>query len=134
MQTLTPEILLAGAIGLIIGLILGYALLRFTKGSIKKQAQTESALKMANAQLETQQAQHFAESAELFKTLINDYQKLYRHYANSSNTLLGEQSRKGLFTQQLVTAVGESHPEQAPRDYSEGSSGLLKSQSEQQNS
>ena len=79
MQTLTPEILLAGAIGLIIGLILGYALLRFTKGSIKKQAQTESALKMANAQLETQQPQlekHFAESAELFKTLINDYQKL----------------------------------------------------------
>ena len=137
MQTLTPEILLAGAIGLIIGLILGYTLLRFTKGSIKKQAQTESALKMANAQLETQQAQlekHFSESAELFKTLINDYQKLYRHYANSSNTLLGEQSRKGLFTQQLVTAVGESHPEQAPRDYSEGSSGLLKSQSEQQNS
>ena len=38
MQTLTPEILLAGAIGLIIGLILGYTLLRFTKGSIKKQA------------------------------------------------------------------------------------------------
>ena len=42
-------------------------------------------------QLSDQQAQlekHFAESAELFKTLIGDYQKLYRHYAVSSEALL----------------------------------------------
>ena len=48
-------------------------------------------LKEVKTQLSDKQAQlekHFAESAELFKTLIGDYQKLYRHYAVSSETLL----------------------------------------------
>lgn len=131
MQSLSPEILLAGAIGLIIGLILGYGVLRLTKDSVKKQAQTENALKATSQQLAEQQAQlekHFAESAELFKTLIGDYQKLYRHYATTSDALLGKNSPKGLFTQQLVTANVENKPNEAPRDYSEGSSGIFKNQ------
>ena len=100
--------------------------LRLTKGSVKKQVQTEAELKEVKTQLSDQQAQlekHFAESAELFKTLIGDYQKLYRHYAVSSETLLGSKpADKGLFTQQ----------EEPPRDYSEGSSGLLKTDKENQ--
>ena len=36
------------------------------------------------------------------------------------------QPTKVLFTQQLVTASSESKSEEPPRDYSEGSSGLLK--------
>lgn len=87
-------------------------------------------------QLSDKQAQlekHFAESAELFKTLIGDYQKLYRHYAVSSEALLGNKpTNKGLFTQQLVTASSESKSEEPPRDYSEGSSGLLKTDKENQ--
>ena len=39
---------------------------------------------------------------------------------------------KGLFTQQLVTASSESKSEEPPRDYSEGSSGLLKTDKENQ--
>ena len=100
---------------------------RFTKGSIKHQMQTKTELKNVKAQLEAQNVQlekHFAESAELFKTLIGDYQKLYRHYAHSSDTLLGK-NPKGLFTQQLVTAADKPQ-EEPPRDYSEGSSGLFK--------
>ena len=136
MQSWTPEIWQAAVIGLVVGVILGYLLLRLTKGSVKKQVQTEAELKEVKTQLSDQQAQlekHFAESAELFKTLIGDYQKLYRHYAVSSEALLGNKpANKGLFTQQLVTASSESQSKEPPRDYSEGSSGLLKTDKENQ--
>ena len=127
MQLWTTEMWQAASIGLIIGMLIGYLIVRFTKGSIKHQMQTKTELKKVKTQLEAQNVQlekHFAESAELFKTLIGDYQKLYRHYAHSSDTLLGK-NPKGLFTQQLVTAADKPQ-EEPPRDYSEGSSGLFK--------
>ena len=127
MQLWTTEMWQAASIGLIIGMLIGYLIVRFTKGSIKHQMQTKTELKNVKAQLEEQNVQlekHFAESAELFKTLIGDYQKLYRHYAHSSDTLLGK-NPKGLFTQQLITAADKPQ-EEPPRDYSEGSSGLFK--------
>lgn len=127
MQLWTTEMWQAASIGLIIGMLIGYLIVRFTKGSIKHQMQTKTELKNVKAQLEEQNVQlekHFAESAELFKTLIGDYQKLYRHYAHSSDTLLSK-NPKGLFTQQLVTAADKPQ-EEPPRDYSEGSSGLFK--------
>ena len=77
MQSWTPEMWQAAVIGLVVGVILGYVLLRLTKGSVKKQVQTEAELKEVKTQLSDKQAQlekHFAESAELFKTLIGDYQ------------------------------------------------------------
>ena len=73
MQSWIPEIWQAAVIGLVVGVILGYLLLRLTKGSVKKQVQTEAELKEVKTQLSDQQAQlekHFAESAELFKTCI----------------------------------------------------------------
>ena len=131
MQLWTTEMWQAASIGLIIGMFIGYLIVRFTKGSIKHQMQTKTELKNVKAQLEAQNVQlekHFAESAELFKTLIGDYQKLYRHYAHSSDTLLGK-NPKGLFTQQLITAADKPQ-EEPPRDYSEGSSGLFKQNEE----
>ena len=119
MENWTNEIWVAIGIAFIVGLFIGYIIVRLTKGSVKHQAKTEAELKTVKTQLDTQKAQiekHFAESAELFKTLINDYQKLYCHYATSSNNLLGEKDHKGLFTQQLITATDKSQNEQ-PRDY-----------------
>lgn len=133
MQTWTNDIWLAIGFAFIVGLIVGYVILRLTKGSIKHQAQTEAELKAVKAQLNGQNAQlekHFAESAELFKTLIGDYQKLYRHYATSSDQLLGEKAHKGLFTQQLITAA-DKHANEQPHDYAEGSSGLFKEKKEE---
>ena len=133
MENWTNEIWLAIGIAFIVGLFIGYIIVRLTKGSVKHQAKTEAELKTVKNQLDTQKAQiekHFAESAELFKILINDYQKLYRHYATSSNNLLGEKDHKGLFTQQLITAIDKSQNEQ-PRDYSEGASGLFKENKEE---
>ncbi|OOF71198.1 YhcB family protein [Rodentibacter caecimuris] len=133
MQTWTTEVWIAAGIGIIIGLILGYILCLLTHSSAKKQAQTQSDLKQAQDKLSEQQQQlekHFAESAELFKTLIGDYQKLYRHYAAASNSLLGNKNNKGLFTQQLVTATATENKDLPPKDYSEEPSGLFNSTKE----
>ena len=50
MQSWIPEIWQAAVIGLVVGVILGYGLLRLTKGSVKKQVQTEAELKEVKTQ------------------------------------------------------------------------------------
>ncbi|MGC7559277.1 YhcB family protein [Pasteurella sp. PK-2025] len=141
MQNWTPEMWQSAGIGLIIGLIVGYLFLRFTKGSVKKQVKTETELQKVKHQLETQNAQlkkHFAESADLLKNIAQDYQKLYQHLANSSNTLLPELTQKSLFPAHLLTNTPQdqenkqSSQDEQPRDYSEGSSGLLKTEEKNQ--
>ena len=127
MQNFHFETWQALLIGFIIGAIFVYVALRFTQSS-KKQAAIEAELKQAKNQLSEQQAHleaHFAQSAEMFKTLIVDYQKLYRHYANSADKLLNKPDQKGLFTEQLINAKVDNDPNSPPRDYSEGSSGLF---------
>ncbi|AAU37893.1 MULTISPECIES: YhcB family protein [Basfia] len=134
------EMLLPAIGGFIAGVILTYLVLRLTKGSIKNQAKTENALQQAKAELAEQKKQlerHFAESASLLKTLSEDYQKLYRHLAASSTTLLPE--FKELFNGSTVNqdkprieptisdlkTITEENEDQ-PRDYSEGASGILR--------
>ena len=131
MQTWTPEMWQSAIIGLIVGFVLGYIVLRLTKGSVKKQVATETELKQVKTELDNQKQQlekHFSESAELLKTLAQDYQKLYQHLATGSSTLLPELANKALFTQQSIADKTEttSNNEDQPRDYSEGSSGILK--------
>lgn len=143
MQNWTPEMWQAALIGAIVGFILAYLLLRLTKDSVKKQVKTEAELQQVKTELDSQKQQlekHFAESADLLKTLAQDYQKLYRHLATTSNQLLPELSDKSLFTNNLITDEThtaaenkeENDPEKKsekddqPRDYSEGSSGILK--------
>lgn len=73
MENWSNEIWVAIGIAFIVGLFIGYIIVRLTKGSVKHQAKTEAELKTVKTQLDTQKAQiekHFAESAELFKTLI----------------------------------------------------------------
>lgn len=135
MQSWTPEMWRAALLGLVVGFAIGYFLLRFTKGSVKKQVKTETELRQLKAQLENQKQQlekHFAESANLLKTLAQDYQHLYQHFAGASVRLLPELDEKALFQAQNVggttdetsTAVSDDQP----KDYSEGSSGLLKAE------
>ena len=87
MQSWTPEMWRAALLGLVVGFAIGYFLLRFTKGSVKKQVKTETELRVLKEQLENQKQQlekHFAESANLLKTLAQDYQHLYQHFAGAS--------------------------------------------------
>ena len=145
MQNWTPEMWQAALIGLIIGWVLAYVLLRLTKDSVKKQIKTEAELQQVQTELNNQKQQlekHFEESAELLKTLAQDNQKLYLHLATSSTQFLPELTNNPLFEQNLISAESSEKTENntekteedikaekdAPRDYSEGSSGILKAE------
>lgn len=134
MQSWTPEMWRAALLGLVVGFAIGYFLLRFTKGSVKKQVKTETELRQLKAQLENQKQQlekHFAESANLLRTLAQDYQHLYQHFAGASVQLLPELDEKALFQAQNVGGADETSTavsDDQPKDYSEGSSGLLKAE------
>lgn len=134
MQSWTPDMWRAALLGLVVGLALGYFLLRFTKASVKKQVKTETELRVLKEQLENQKQQlekHFAESANLLKTLAQDYQHLYQHFAGASVQLLPELDEKALFQAQNVGGADETSTavsDDQPKDYSEGSSGLLKAE------
>ena len=134
MQSWTPEMWRAALLGLVVGFAIGYFFLRFTKGSVKKQVKTETELRQLKAQLENQKQQlekHFAESANLLKTLAQDYQHLYQHFAGASVQLLPELDERALFQAQNVGGADETSTavsDDQPKDYSEGSSGLLKAE------
>lgn len=134
MQSWTPEMWRAALLGLVVGFAIGYFLLRFTKASVKKQVKTETELRVLKEQLENQKQQlekHFSESANLLKTLAQDYQHLYQHFAGASVQLLPELDEKALFQAQNVGGADETSTavsDDQPKDYSEGSSGLLKAE------
>ncbi|WP_386693339.1 MULTISPECIES: YhcB family protein [unclassified Lonepinella] len=131
MQNWSNEMWLIAGIGLFVGFILAYLFISLTKGSVKKQTETAKELTHAKQELESQKQlleKHFAESADLFKTLAQDYQKIYRHLAKSSEQLLPDANNKSLFLQSFMNSEKSTAitPENPPKDYKEGSSGLLK--------
>ncbi|MBE2893658.1 YhcB family protein [Pasteurellaceae bacterium NCTC 11878] len=134
--------------GLVIGFILAFFVIRASSGNVRKQLQTQSELKQVRHEVDEQKAKieaHFAESADLMKSLAQDYQKLYKHLASSSVNLLAEDKSKALFNQTALLAPVESkdvtlegeiastteittNEQEPPKDYSKGSSGLLKNE------
>lgn len=135
MENLTTQIwqilIIASAISLILGVIIGYVLFRFSR-TVKKQLKTETELKQMKTKLEEQNHQlekHFSESTELLKNIAQDYQKLYHHLSDSSVKLLPE-TKSNLFDHNLIKnqenqSIDPTECNQ-PKDYSEGSSGILK--------
>lgn len=131
MENWTNEIWLAIGAAFIIGMIVSCAVLRMTKGNIQKQLKLENELKVANAKIDEQKQQleqHFAKSATLLATLAEDYKKLYSHLAEGSAKLIPE-TQIAEFKQPQLEQAKEAVDENQPKDYSEGSSGLLKSSS-----
>lgn len=132
MQHWTTEIWLAIGGGFTLGFIFAYILISLTKSSVKKQAETEQELKRVKEELLNKREQlekHFAESADLFKTLAQDYQKIYRHLAKSSETLLPDAGNKAFFLQSFMNSdKSTADTEEQPKDYKEGSSGILKAE------
>lgn len=131
MQQWSNEIWVAIAAAFIIGLIIGYVILRLTNVNMQKQQQLSNELKTANAKIEQQKAQleqHFQQSANLLATLAEDYKKLYNHLSESSQVLLPDETQQKLaFFQPAQTENKSEAEDNQPKDYSEGSSGLLKS-------
>lgn len=108
-------------------------------------------------QQKQQLEQHFEQSAKLLSTMVEDYKKLYNHLAQSSQTLLPETTAKLEFFQQAqlegdilqetepttpttqtqdeslteseenIVETKQKEEKNQPKDYTEGSSGILKS-------
>lgn len=115
----------------ILGFIIGYVVLRTTNANAKKQQQLANELKTANLKIEQQKElleKHFQESAGLLATLADDYKKLYTHLAESSHSLLPEETQQKIeFFQPAQITKAPVTEDNQPKDYSEGSSGILKS-------
>ncbi|MDG6264708.1 YhcB family protein [Glaesserella parasuis] len=114
----------------IVGCIISYVVVRATNSNVKKQLKLEANLKETTKKLDEQKQQleqHFEQSATLLATLAEDYKKLYTHLAKGSESLLPSDSAKIEFFQQPKIENKPQTDEDQPKDYSEGSSGLLKS-------
>ena len=131
MEQWTPDVWLAIGAAFFVGIIVGCAVVRALKGNVKQHIQLEAELKAARETAEAQKQQleqHFEQSAALLSTLAEDYKKLYSHLAKGSETLVPEAKQAEFFKQPLIADNAKNVSDDQPRDYSEGSSGLLKTQ------
>lgn len=125
-------------IGLVIGLIIGFAISRFMTPEYNKQKLVQKELDGAKFELEQQRQEltdHFSQTAEMLDILGKDYTKLYQHMAKTSSELLPnvpEQDNPFVkkITQQnpepqVETEANEDSNSQ-PKDYANGATGLLK--------
>lgn len=131
MEQWTTDIWAAIIAAFVVGTVVGCTLVRVFNSNVRKQHELEKELKQTKTQVDEQKQkleQHFEQSAKLLSTLAADYKNLYTHLAQSSEKLLPETAKNIEFFQQAQLAVQtEKTDEDQPRDYSEGSSGLLKS-------
>ncbi|MGX2950064.1 YhcB family protein [Ursidibacter sp. B-7004-1] len=130
MEQWSNEIWLAIVAAFIVGAIIGYVVLKATNANAQKQQKLENELKVATAKLDAQKEQleqHFQQSANLLATLAEDYKKLYTHLAKGSQNLLPDEATQKIeFFKQSQLAEKSTNDDEQPKDYSEGSSGILK--------
>ncbi|MDP8078698.1 YhcB family protein [Phocoenobacter skyensis] len=116
MQQWTNEMWTIAGVAFVLGLIVGYFILRLTKDNVKKHVKLEKEFKKVQAEQEVQKKRletHFSESAVLLSTLAQDYKKLYTHLADGSEKLLPEAHSIDLFKQlQLENSKEESQSEE----------------------
>ena len=126
-------------VGLLVGTLLGVIVSRLTTPGYKKQKSTQKELETAKFELEQQKqdlADHFAQTADMLDSLGKEYTKLYQHMTKTSSELLpnipvqdnpfnkkvAEQSKPEL----VVNEETDKSPNEAPKDYASGATGLLK--------
>ncbi|MDA0127209.1 Z-ring associated protein ZapG [Vibrio sp. MarTm2] len=126
-------------VGLLVGTLFGVIVSRLTTPGYKKQKSTQKELETAKFELEQQKqdlADHFAQTADMLDSLGKEYTKLYQHMTKTSSELLpnipvqdnpfnkkvAEQSKPEL----VVNEETDESPNEAPKDYASGATGLLK--------
>ncbi|WP_394244038.1 Z-ring associated protein ZapG [Vibrio astriarenae] len=133
-------------VGLLIGALIGYFVARFTAPDAKKQKHLQKDLESAQFTLEQQRQElsdHFAQTAILLDTIGKDYTKLYQHMAETSRELLPQlpeqdnpftklaskpetTEKSSISRDDIKEEQPTSNSEQAPKDYANGATGLLK--------
>jgi len=121
-------------IGLVVGIIIGAVVMRFGNRKLREQRSMQYELEKTKAELADYREEvtsHFAQSAELLDNVARDYRQLHQHMAKGSTELLPNlPGEKNPFVYQLNKAEADNDQSsvQMPRDYSEGASGLLRSE------
>jgi uncharacterized membrane-anchored protein YhcB (DUF1043 family) len=122
-------------VGLLVGIIVGIIISRLTTPQYKNQKLLQKDLQSAKFTLEQQRQEitdHFAQTAEMLDTIGKDYTKLYQHLAKTSAELVPTLTEndnpflKNIAKHSDSKEVAEENPEQQPKDYASGSSGLLR--------
>ncbi|MGV3001163.1 Z-ring associated protein ZapG [Vibrio sp.] len=129
---------LYAAVGLVIGIIIGIIVARLMTPEYKKHKQLQKELETAKFELEQHRqdlSDHFSNAAEMLDTLGKNYTKLYQHMAQTSTDLLPNIPKQDnpFITQTTeepseAPSKPEETPEIQPKDYANGSTGLLKEQ------
>lgn len=128
-------------IGLAVGIIIGFLISRVTVPGIKHQKTLKQDLEKSKYELEQYRQElvdHFATSATMLEALAKDFNKMYDHMASTSKELmpnLPEQDNPFSARLDEMTLSPELNKKVAhikeeidhqPKDYANGSSGLLK--------
>jgi Uncharacterized protein conserved in bacteria len=122
-----------GLIGLIVGAIIGVIVTRFGSRKLRDQHALQYELEKTKDELKELKQElngHFVRSAELLENMSQNYQELYQHMASTTKELLPEQAAQSnpfIWQQTAKSAENENTLAEMPRDYSEKSSGLLRS-------
>ncbi|VAX76288.1 Inner membrane protein YhcB [Serratia symbiotica] len=126
-------------VGLVVGIILGAIMIRFSTRNLGQQQILQRELAQSKSELEKYRQElviHFAYSGELLNNITKDYHQLCQHMAQSYNNLLPDlATQKNLFSHQLNQAEvrNDTAVVEIPRDYSEDASGLLHSEEPRRN-
>ncbi|MBT0725818.1 Z-ring associated protein ZapG [Rosenbergiella australiborealis] len=122
-----------GLIGLVVGVIVGVVITRFGSRKLRDQHALQYELEKTKDELKEFKQElngHFVRSAELLENMSQNYQELYQHMSSTTKVLLPEQTaQSNPFVWQQTSATHQTDESLAemPRDYSEKSSGLLRS-------
>ncbi|WP_225639196.1 Z-ring associated protein ZapG [Candidatus Profftia sp. (ex Adelges kitamiensis)] len=120
-------------IGLVFGILIGVILMHFSNPKPYHQQMLKNELEKSKnelAQYRQELVGHFAHSAELLENMNNNYRQIYDHMMTSSKNLLpGTPQQNNPFRYRLNSIENDQLPiEFPPRDYSEGSSGILQAE------
>ncbi|WP_086982199.1 Z-ring associated protein ZapG [Vibrio aphrogenes] len=130
-------VFLYAAVGLVIGIIIGIIIARLMTPEYKKHKQLQKELETTKFELEQHRqdlSDHFSNTAEMLDSLGKSYTKLYQHMAQTSSDLLPNlpKQENPFITQAAEESSEDKHHEEItdvqPKDYANGSTGLLKDQ------
>ncbi|OCG59311.1 hypothetical protein A9G41_05160 [Gilliamella sp. Nev5-1] len=118
-------------IGLVIGFIIGFIFVNVISPKARKYTKVKHELEQAKDELIAQKqmiAKHFSHSAEILDSMANDFRRLYQHMAESSGQFIDSDNVSSLDFDSSSNPheTKEITLDKQPRDYSDNSSGLFK--------
>ncbi|WP_434358347.1 Z-ring associated protein ZapG [Parasalinivibrio latis] len=122
-----------GLVLVAVGIVVGFLLARITRKNADNAKALQKELDKTKYELEQYRqdlVDHFAQSAKLLESISKDYAKLHQHMAKTSSDLMPDlPEQDNPFTKPVPELIVAEAPQEPPRDYSEGATGLLKGES-----